>query len=179
MKGGRTDRVLTAFRTGDPDGAHPIYDGEGARLYPGCWNTPASPIIHASEHYSTAMLERLVHANGILPPNQHYIRITIPNGTSYEVFRTAAYPGWDGMDESICKAFGASWYEERRAAALLAPSIPARLGSNNLINLAHPNAAGITHDLPEPVWWDERLCGEQRKHVGSGRKITFQCPSRQ
>lgn len=35
MKGGKTDRVLTAFRIGDPKGAHPIYDSEGARLYPG------------------------------------------------------------------------------------------------------------------------------------------------
>ena len=45
MTGGRTDRVLTAYRIGDPDGVYPIYDSEGARLYPGRWNTPASPII--------------------------------------------------------------------------------------------------------------------------------------
>ena len=56
MRGGRTDRVLTAFRIGDPDGAHPIYDSEGARLYPGRWNTPASPVIYTSAYYSTAML---------------------------------------------------------------------------------------------------------------------------
>src|SRR3546814_2955870 len=53
-----TDRVLTCYRIGDPDGAHPIYDSEGARLYPGRWNTAASPIIYTSEHYSTAMLEK-------------------------------------------------------------------------------------------------------------------------
>lgn len=87
MKGGQTDRLLTAYRIGDPDGAHPIYDSEGARLYPGRWNTPLSPVIYTSEHYSTAMLEKLVHASSVLPPNQHYIRITIPNGTRYEIFR--------------------------------------------------------------------------------------------
>ena len=38
-------------------GAYPIYDTEGARLFPGRWNTETSPIIYASEHYSTAMLE--------------------------------------------------------------------------------------------------------------------------
>src|SRR3546814_16660819 len=69
-----TDRVLTCYRIGDPDGAHPIYDSEGARLYPGRWNTAASPIIYTSEHYSTAMLEKLVHANTVMPANQHYIR---------------------------------------------------------------------------------------------------------
>jgi len=159
VRGSRTDRVLTAFRIGDPDGAHPIYDSEGAKLYPGRWNTPASPIIYASEHYSTAMLEKLVHANNVLPPNQHYIRITIPNGTSYEVFQSAAHPGWDGKDESLCKAFGMDWYEEQRSAVLLVPSIPARVERNVLINPRHPDAAQITYELPEPVWWEGRLYG--------------------
>ena len=155
----RTDRVLTSFRIGDPDGAYPIYDTEGARLYPGRWNTEASPIIYTSEHYSTAMLEKLVHANSVLPPNQHYIRITIPNGISYEIFRIAQHPGWDAKNEMICKAFGETWHRERRSALLLVPSIPARLERNILINLVHPDAAPITYELPEPVWWDERLYG--------------------
>jgi len=42
----RTDRVLTRFRIGDPRGAYPIYDTDCARLYPGHWNTEASPVIN-------------------------------------------------------------------------------------------------------------------------------------
>lgn len=34
----------------------------------GRWNVLASPIIYTSEHYSTAMLEKLVNANSVLPP---------------------------------------------------------------------------------------------------------------
>lgn len=86
MKSARTDRVRTAFRIGYPDGVHLIYDSEGARHRAGRWNTPASPLIYTSEHYSTAMLEKLAHVDGMLPPNQHYTRITIPNGVSYKVF---------------------------------------------------------------------------------------------
>lgn len=63
----KADRVLTCYRIGDPDGTFPICDAEGARLYPGRWNTPTSPIIYTSEHYSAAMLEKLVHANLLLP----------------------------------------------------------------------------------------------------------------
>jgi len=155
----RTDRVLTCFRIGDPDGAYPIYDTEGTRLFPGRWNTETSPLIYTSEHYSTAMLEKLVHANSVLPPNQHYIRITIPNGISYEVFQPPQHPGWDAKNEAICKTFGETWYRGRRSALLLVPSIPARLERNILINPLHPDAAPITHDLSEPVWWDERLYG--------------------
>jgi RES domain-containing protein len=154
-----TDRVLTCFRIGDPDGAHPIYDSEGARLYPGRWNTAASPIIYTSEHYSTAMLEKLVHANTVMPPNQHYIRITIPNGVSYEIFPTAKFPGWDGKCEDICKAFGEAWFAAGRSALLLVPSIPARVERNILINPAHSDARAISFELPEPIWWDDRLYG--------------------
>jgi RES domain-containing protein len=51
-----------------------------------------NPIIYASEHYSTATLEKLVHASSVLPPNRYSIRITSPNGTSHEIFQTAAHP---------------------------------------------------------------------------------------
>lgn len=157
MSSQRTDRVLTCYRIGDPRGAFPIYDAEGARLYPGRWNTRASPLIYTSEHYSTAMLEKLVHANLVMPANQHYISITIPNGVSFEIFQSAAHPGWDSRNETICKHFAQVWYDERRAALLIVPSIPARLERNFLINPTHPDSAAIAYSLPEPVWWDERL----------------------
>jgi hypothetical protein len=37
----------------------------GSKLYPGRWNDNATPVIYASRRYSTAMLEKLDHANGI------------------------------------------------------------------------------------------------------------------
>jgi RES domain-containing protein len=49
------------------------------------------------------MLEKLVHANSVLPPNQHSIRITIPNGVSDEVFQAAQHPGWDAKNDMICQ----------------------------------------------------------------------------
>jgi len=164
----KTDRVLTCYRIGDPDGTFPIYDAEGARLYPGRWNTHNSPIIYTSEHYSTAMLEKLVHANLVLPANQHFITITIPNGVSYEVFQTEAHPGWDSKNESICKAFGQDWYDQKRSALLQVPSIPARLERNYLINPLHPESAAITYDVPQPVWWDARLYHETPKPTVHG-----------
>src|SRR5258708_8240183 len=90
--GQQRDRVLTRYRIGDAYGAHPIFDATGSTLNPGRWNTPASPMIYTSEHYSTAMLEKLVHGSGQLPPEQHYVVVTIPNAVSYEVFNTAALP---------------------------------------------------------------------------------------
>jgi RES domain-containing protein len=42
---------------------------------------------------------------------------------------------------------------------LLGPSIPARIERNVLINPTHKDAASITHDLPLPIWRDDRLYG--------------------
>lgn len=155
----KTDRVLTCFRIGDPEGLFPIFDAQGSKIYPGRWNTANSPMIYTSEYYSTALLEKLVRASAILPPNQHYVRITIPSGVSYEIFQPARHPGWDGKREMICKRFGEAWVKTARSAVLLVPSIPARLDRNILINPLHHDAPLISHDLPEPIWWDKRLYG--------------------
>jgi RES domain-containing protein len=40
---------------------------------------------------------------------------------------------------------------------LIVPSYVARIERNVIINLGHDEARSIAHDLPQPVWWDERL----------------------
>jgi RES domain-containing protein len=153
----RLDRVLTSYRIGDPAGAYPIFDATGSKLAPGRWNTAASPMIYSCEHYSTAMLEKLVHGSGSLPPNQHFIEITIPNGVSYEVVTPATLPGWESIDCLVSKAFGEAWQQSRRSLLLLVPSVVARRERNILINPDHAEFQQIKPSLHEPVWWDERL----------------------
>jgi RES domain-containing protein len=109
-------------------------------------------VIYASEHYSTAMLEVLANGHGKTPPNQHYIMITVPRGTSYEIVTKDRLSGWDTLDPEASRAFGARWVTERRSAILLVPSYVARIERNVVINPAHADAAGIETSLPEPVW---------------------------
>lgn len=159
MTAQRLDRVLTAYRIGDPAGTYPIFDGTGASLFPGRWNEAGQPVIYACEHYATAMLEKLAHGRGLLPANQHYITITIPNGVSYEVVGRDHLPGWDTPEPSTARAFGAAWLQERRSLILLVPSYVARVERNLLLNPAHPEFRHVTASLHEPVWWDARLFG--------------------
>lgn len=151
------DRVLTSYRIGDPRGAHPIFDARGSTLYPGRWNTPASPMIYTSEHYSTAMLEKLVHGSGQLPPDQHFIAVIIPNGISYEVLDTAALPDWYLESCASSKPFGQTWQQQKRSLLLIVPSVVARIEKNFLINPQHPEFRQLTTGLHQPVWWDRRL----------------------
>jgi RES domain-containing protein len=151
------DRVLTAFRIGDPDGVYPIYDATGSRLAPGRWNTETSALIYTSEHYSTAMLEILANGTGRFPDNQHFIQITIPNGISYEMLNPAHLPGWDANKMGVSQAYGEAWQASRRSLLLLVPSVVARMELNVLINPDHPEFPRIAHSLHQPVWWDRRL----------------------
>jgi RES domain-containing protein len=151
------DRTLTGYRIGDPSGTYPIFDATGSTLAPGRWNTPGSPMIYSSEHFATALLEKLVHGSGRLPPNQHYVEITIPAGLSYEVLSEPSLPGWDSMPATVSKPFGEKWCSERRSVILIVPSVVARPENNILLNPAHPQFPAIKASLHKPVYWDHRL----------------------
>lgn len=154
------DRTLVSYRIGDPNGAYPIFGATGSTIAPGRWNTPGSPVIYSSEHYSTALLEKLVHGSGRLPPNQHYIAITVPRGLTYEVLSEPALPDWDVMPPVASKAFGDRWFHERRSAILIVPSVVARPDRNVIINPVHPQFRAVETGLHLPVHWDRRLFGK-------------------
>jgi len=151
------DRILTCYRIGDPNGEHPIYSSVGSKLFPGRWNDSGHPVIYASEHYSTAMLEKLVHGSGRIPPNQHFVEITVPPGVSYEMVTKDTLPDWAAEDCAAARVHGVKWWSERRSAILIVPSVVARMERNFVINDDHPDAPRITASLHQPVWWDNRL----------------------
>ncbi|MGO4175851.1 RES family NAD+ phosphorylase [Bosea sp. TAF32] len=151
------DRTVPGSQIGNPTGAYPIFDATGSTIAPRRWNTAGSPLIYPSEHFSTALLEKLVHGSGRLQPNQHFIQLTFPKGLSYEVFSPPALPGWDEMPATVSKAFGERWYGERRSAILIVPIGVARLYRNILVNPAHPDSRAIEASLLQPVFWDRWL----------------------
>lgn len=151
------DRVLFCYRIGDPAGQYPVFSYEGSRLFPGRWNTPSSPMIYCSEHYSNAMLEKLVHGSGQMPPDQHSVEITIPPGVTYEQVTVHSLKDWDHQDRQASRALGEQWFIEKRSLILLVPSVVARMERNVLINPFHPDFVKVTHGEAEPVRWDDRL----------------------
>jgi RES domain-containing protein len=149
-------KALNAYRIGDAQGEYPVFSGEGSKENPGRWNERGQGLIYASEHYSTAMLEKLVRL-GEMPPQQHFVEITIERGVSYEEVNDALIPGWYQHNMAKARAFGAKWFFEKRSAILIAPSVVARLDMNVLINPQHSDFAHISVGRERPIWWDERL----------------------
>ncbi len=56
---------------------------------------------HLFEHLmfqGSESLEKLAHFNGVLPSNQHFIEITLPAGTTYQVVTKDTLPDWHKRD---------------------------------------------------------------------------------
>jgi RES domain-containing protein len=139
-----------------------IFDGHGAALTGGRWNSPGRRIIYAAETYAGAMLEVLVHANiGKLPKTHSWIEILIGKGLRIEEVLPAAIPGWDAPDQRASRRYGDRWYDEGRTAVLIVPSIVTRPERNIAINQEHPEFRRIRATVPKPVIWDERLFGSR------------------
>ena len=140
---------------------YPVYDGSGAALEGARWNSPGRLLIYASEHYATAILEKLVHAGRTqLPGAHHAAAIDIPDDLSTELFDPAALPGWDAEDSGPARAYGDEWHASARSAVLIVPSLPGQpIERNFIINPAHPEASRIVVRPPFDIVWDGRLFG--------------------
>jgi len=141
------------------DGRHPLWDGTGAMLVGGRFNSSGRPVIYGATSYAGAMLEVLVHARiGKVPHTHLVVEAEVPEGTAVERAAAPSLPAdWDAPDSISARTYGDAWLAERRTAILLVPSVVAREEWNVLVNPAHPLAASIVVGVPRPVVWDERL----------------------
>lgn len=150
--------MMQIFRIADS--RHEVWNGTGAMLVGGRFNSPGRPVIYGALTFAGAMLEVLVHARiGKLPRHHVLVVGTVPDDISFE--RAGADqlpPGWDAVeDPRAAREFGDRWLAEGRSAVLLVPSVVARREWNALVNPGHTDAARIRVAPAEPVQWDERL----------------------
>ena len=152
---------MQIFRIGDS--RHAIWDGTGAALVGGRWNSPGRPVIYGSLSYACAMLEILVHANiGRIPDTQRFVVAKVPTdsaeGIAVERYGANILPsGWSDAGGPSARQFGDQWLLQARTAVLLVPSVIATLEWNALVNPLHPDAAKIKVSESQKVIWDRRL----------------------
>lgn len=148
---------MRIYRIGDE--RHPLWDGTGAALVGGRWNSPGRQVIYGSLSYACAMLEILAHANiGRLPMTHRYVIADAPNEVTVERHNQNTLPyGWDAEHNSSARNFGDLWLSEARSAVLLVPSVVAKFEWNALVNPAHPDTTRLTLSTTEKVIWDKRL----------------------
>ncbi len=149
-------RIARAFRIADR--RHKVFDGEGAAIFGGRWNSQGCRVIYAAETYAGAMLEILVNANiGRIPKHQAWVEILIPDDVSAEEVDENNLSHWDAPDLRAGRKFGDAWYNEQRSTILVVPSKVTRVERNVIINQLHPEFRKLRVSRPQPVLWDERL----------------------
>lgn len=158
---------MRIFRIGDE--RHPLWDGTGAALVGGRWNSPGRQVIYSSLSYACAMLEILAHASiGRIPTTHRFLIADVPDGVTIERHDASTLPfGWDAEGSSSARCFGDQWLKEVRSVILLVPSVVVRLEWNALVNPLHPDSARLVISPSEKVVWDKRLferpaCPEKR-----------------
>jgi RES domain-containing protein len=139
---------------------YPVFDGTGAYLEGGRWNSPGRPVVYGSTCLAGCLLEILVHAGRLqkVPGAHHCARAEIPDGVAVETVDEAALRGWEAEESAAARAYGDAWLAEGRTAVLSVPAAASRpLGRNLLLNPLHPDYARIRAEPGVPISWDARL----------------------
>jgi RES domain-containing protein len=134
------------------------FNGEGARLQGGRWNSAGVSLIYTSSTKALAALESLVHLNP--PVIFKYVAIPIEfDDALVEKMAPAALPA-DWTDEPpppSTQDIGDTWVKEARSAVLEVPSVIVPGEANYLLNPAHPDFKKIVIGKPERFSFDPRL----------------------
>ena len=135
------------------------FDGEGARLHGGRWNSPGMAVVYTAGSQSLAVLELLVHlqASRLLAAYVS-IRATFDTRLVETIDTTAMPPNWRRYPAPVAlRQIGDRWIAERRSAILQLPSAIVQAESNYLLNPQHPDFRSVVIARAEPFELDSRL----------------------
>ena len=136
------------------------FNGLGAAVDGGRWNSAGIRVIYASEHLAMAAQEKYVHLPKPVPARWRFVKFRIEFGTvRMQRLDPAKVPaGWQNSPPSaLTQAIGDAWVQSGATAILAVPSVIIPEETNFLLNPAHPDFARITVSAPEPFVFDLRV----------------------
>jgi RES domain-containing protein len=144
--------TVTSWRIVKKKHAARAFDGEGARVNGGRWNSVGIPAIYTAGSISLAILEMLVHGEPPLP-GYVVIPVTFDSDLIRDVNVEKLPVGWNAYPApAAVVGIGDEWLRSRRSAVLRVPSALVVRESNFLLNPAHADfsriAIGDSDDLP-------------------------------
>jgi RES domain-containing protein len=157
--------MITVWRIAKTRYAASAFDGEGARLNGGRWNSVGVRVAYASETVALATLEVLVGLQqssvlgsySTVSAHIDEARIeTLPRDSLPATWRSYPPP-------PETQAIGDHWVLEGRSVALRVPSAIVDSESNYLLNPAHSDFGTIAISSPTAYVFDSRLLATPRK----------------
>jgi RES domain-containing protein len=151
--------VASAWRITKTRYASSAFDGEGARLHGGRWNSRGTRVVYGSESVALATLEMLVGLqDAALLSTYSVIQVEFPDRLVETLNPTALPSSWKQHPPSPdTQRVGDLWVAEARSAVLQVPSAIVEAEHNFLFNPAHRDFAGIRIHAPQRFHLDPRL----------------------
>ncbi len=133
------------------------FDGEGARLYGGRWNSAGLPMVYTSASLALATLETLVHLDpaGPVPRFVAFGVWVLPS--QVETLPLDDPAGVTRYSLSHSRAIGDRWLKSGRCIGLWVPSAVVPFEQNLLLNPLHPDFERLELSDPIPFPFDPRL----------------------
>lgn len=137
-----------------------MFDGEGARLYGGRWNSRGKRVIYTAGSLSLAALEMLVHLNSdeIL---FSYSFAAVEFDESFilpiEEFQTLPENWSDSPPPIAIQRIGDEWAQKLTSVVLKVPTSVLPVEFSYLINVGHPEFSKVKLGKPHLFTFDKRL----------------------
>jgi len=151
---------LNAYRIVKRRWASSAFDGEGARLYGGRWNSKGQSCVYLSSSLSLAALEMLVHldAEHLLSAYCAFV-LPIPHSQLRQLQPEDLPDNWrEHPAPAETARLGDAWLASGDGMALLLPSAVLPSENNLLLNTRHPAFAQCSKQAQEiPFAFDHRL----------------------
>jgi len=141
----------TAFRLVKKKLAGQAFDGEGARLYGGRWNSKGRPCVYLSSSVSLAALEIMVHLdNYALLQSYALFQINIPDSLSMQLSPQMLPNNWnDNLAPASTADMGNEWLDNQSSLALFVPSVIVPMEKNIILNPLHPEFRQVSASIKE------------------------------
>jgi len=155
--------IVSAWRIVKRSHARAAFNGEGARLYGGRWNSPGVSIVYTAQSQSLAALELVVHLDSseLL---KHYvvIEVGIDEALIARVGLAELPRDWraDPPPPAV-REIGDAWAAQGRSAALQVPSATVPAEHSFLLNPRHAEFSKLRIGKPSPFQFDPRLAGKR------------------
>lgn len=136
--------MITAWRITKAKHATTAFDGEGAKVEGGRWNSPGLPVVYVAANAALAALEILVHVDSSILPAYVRIPCTFSEAFVINLDRDRLPPNWQSSPAPPeLQQIGDEWLKSGSSAILEVPSAIIEIESNYLLNPAHPDFARI------------------------------------
>lgn len=151
--------MITAWRIVKAKHEARAFDGEGARLAGGRWNSPGMAMIYTAQSAALAALEMLVHLNSsTLLSSYVLIPCSFPENVVLRLDRNRLPARWRAHPAvPQLQLLGDAWLKNGLSAVLEVPSVIIGSESNYLLNPVHPDFASIDVGPAQPFDFDARL----------------------